>query len=127
MARNLAKKSVVKKTSKKVKVTSPKKIPAISKSYTKTELLQRLADHVELPKKKIVEVIETLQSIMFAHLKAGRPFCLPGVLKLTVVKKPATKARKGINPFTGEPTTFKPKPAHKKIKMKALSKLKGAV
>ena len=127
MAKKLAKKkSVTTKARKKAKVTSLKKSPSISKSYTKTELLQRLADSVELPKKKVVEVIETLQAIMYGHAKAGHAFSLPGVFKITVIKKAATKARKGINPFTKEPTTFKAKPARKVIKIKPLKKLKAA-
>lgn len=128
MAKKLAKKkSVTTKARKKAKVTSLKKIPSISKTYTKTELLQRLADSTELPKKKIVEVVEALQAVMYGHVKAGHSFSLPGVFKVTVVKKPATKARKGVNPFTGEPTTFKAKPARRVVKMKALKKLKSAV
>ncbi|MES2142642.1 MAG: HU family DNA-binding protein [Pseudomonadota bacterium] len=127
MAKKLAKpKPVTTKARKKAKVTPLKKTPSISKPYTKTELLQRLADSVELPKKKVVEVIETLQAIMYGHAKAGHAFSLPGVLKITVIRKAATKARKGINPFTKEPTTFKAKPARRMIKIKALKKLKAA-
>ena len=39
-------------------------------------------------------------------------------MKLTVKKKPATKARKGINPFTGEEMMFKAKPASKAAKVR---------
>ena len=125
MAKKLAKpKPVTTKARKKAKVTPLKKTPSISKPYTKTELLQRLADSVELPKKKVVEVIQTLQAIMYGHAKAGHAFSLPGVLKITVIRKAATKARKGINPFTGEEVMFKAKPAHKVVKVKALRKLK---
>lgn len=128
MAKKLAKKKpVTTKARKKAKATTLKKIPSISKSYTKTELLQHLAESVELPKKKVAEVIETLQAIMHGHVKAGHPFSLPGVFKVMVVKKPATKARKGTNPFTGELITFKAKPARKVVKMKPLKKLKAAV
>jgi hypothetical protein len=35
---------------------------------------------------------------------------------MVVVKKPATKEHKGINPFTGQETVFKAKPARKVIK-----------
>jgi nucleoid DNA-binding protein len=128
MAKKLAKKkSVTPKARKKAKVTSSKKIASINKSYTKTELIGCIVKHTELPKKKVVEVLETLQAVMHAHAKSGCPFSLPGQFKLTVVKKPATKARKGVNPFTGEPTTFKAKPARKIIKIKPLKKLKAAV
>ena len=51
-------------------------------------------------------------------------FTIPGLMKITTVKKPATKARKGINPFTGEETTFKAKPASVAVKVRPLKKLK---
>ena len=120
MAKKLAKKkSPPTKARKKSKIASGgKKISTVKKSFTKTELLQCLVESTELPKKKIAEVLESLQMIMHAHVKAGCAFAHPGMYKITVVKKPATKARKGINPFTGEPTTFKAKPARKVVKKK---------
>jgi nucleoid DNA-binding protein len=129
MAKKLAKKKpVTASMRKKAKVApSGKKIAAVSKSFTKTELMNCLCKHTELPKKKITEVMETLQAIMYAHAKSGTPFALPGILKITVVKKPATKQRKGINPFTGEPTVFKAKPPRKVVKIKPLKKLKATV
>ena len=63
---------------------------------------------------------------MEGHLKkrgAGQ-FTLPGLLKIVTQKKPATKARKGINPFTGEATTFAAKPARTMVKVRPLKKLK---
>ena len=51
-------------------------------------------------------------------------FTIPGILKITTVKKPARKARKGINPFTGEETMFKAKPASIAVKVRPLKKLK---
>ena len=129
MAKKLAKKkSPPTKARKKSKIASGgKKISTVKKSFTKTELLQCLVESTELPKKKIAEVLETLQAIMHAHVRAGCAFAHPGMYKITVVKKPATKARKGINPFTGEATTFKAKPARKVVKIKPLKKLKAAV
>jgi nucleoid DNA-binding protein len=128
MAKKLAKKkSVTTKARKKAKVTSSKKIASINKSFTKTDLLNCIVKHTELPKKKVVEVLETVQAVMHAHAKSGYPFSLPGQFKVTVVKKPATKQRKGVNPFTGEATIFKAKPARKVLKIKPLKKLKEAV
>ena len=51
-------------------------------------------------------------------------FTLPGLMKITTVKKPAVKARKGVNPFTGEETMFKAKPASVAVKVRPLKKLK---
>jgi DNA-binding protein HU-beta len=53
--------------------------------------------------------------------------CVPGLAKFVIVKKPATKAREGINPFTKEPTTFKAKPARKIIRARPVKAAKGAV
>ena len=52
---------------------------------------------------------------------------LPGLVRMVVVKKPATKERKGINPFTGEPTVFKAKPARKVIKARPVKAAKDAI
>ena len=52
---------------------------------------------------------------------------VPGLLKLTVAKKPATKERKGVNPFTGEEMVFKAKPASRRVKILALKGLKDKV
>ena len=52
---------------------------------------------------------------------------LPGLMKITVVRKPAPKARKGINPFTKEETMFKAKPARNVVKVRPLKALKDMV
>jgi nucleoid DNA-binding protein len=67
--------------------------------------------------------------VITAHITSKGPgsFTLPGLLKMIIQHKPATKARKGINPFTGEPTIFKAKPARRVIKIRALKKLKEMV
>jgi nucleoid DNA-binding protein len=74
-------------------------------------------------------VINSVQSVIEAHLSKKGPgvFTLPGIVKFRVIKKPATKARKGVNPFTGEPMTFKAKPARNVIKVRLLKNLKDTV
>ena len=54
----------------------------------------------------------------------AKAFTIPGLCKITLRHKPATKARKGINPFTGEETMFKAKPARNVVKIAALKNLK---
>ena len=61
------------------------------------------------------------------EISPGGLFNLVGLCKIKVVKKPATKARKGINPFTGEETVFKAKPARKAVKILPLKGLKDMV
>ena len=103
------------------------KKPKIVKSrYTKTQIIAEIAESTELSKKQISSVIDELGDVIERHIKkrACGEFVLPGLLKITTVKKKATKARKGINPFTGEETMFKAKPASTQVKIRPLKKLK---
>jgi nucleoid DNA-binding protein len=89
-------------------------------------MLAQISEATEVPKKQVQAVIDELTNIIEGHIKkkgAGE-FVLPGLLKITTVKKPATKARKGINPFTKEEVMFKAKPASTSVKVRALKKLK---
>jgi DNA-binding protein HU-beta len=94
---------------------------------TKSEILTQIAKETELSRKQVGEVFESLTGIVKKSLKGAGLFTLPGLLKMKVVKKPATKARQGVNPFTGETMTFKAKPASKKVRIAALKSLKSMV
>ncbi len=85
-----------------------------------------IAEDTDLTKKQVLEVVECLESIIERSLRKGAfgEFTMPGMMKITTVKKPAKKARKGINPFTGEETVFKAKPASVGIRVRALKRLK---
>lgn len=100
---------------------------AKKKALSKMELFTELSERTELSRKQVSSVFSNLDEIIAKSLKSSGVFTLPGLLKLKVVKKPATKARKGTNPFTGEEMTFKAKPASKKVKALALKKLKEMV
>jgi len=124
-------KSSNKKAVKAVKATAKKpvvskKLPSVSDPLTKGGIVKTLTDMTELTKKDILSVLDGLSTLIELHVKSRGPgkFIMPGLMKITVVKKPATPARKGINPFTGEPAVFKAKPARRVIKIRALSKLK---
>lgn len=130
-----AKKAPVKKAAAKkapakkapVKVDAPaRKITAIRERYNKTQIISQIADNTELSKKQVQSVLDELAAVIEGHIKkrACGEFVLPGLLKVQTVKKPATKARKGINPFTGEETMFKAKPATTNVKVRPLKKLK---
>ncbi len=101
----------------------------IKEKYTKSQILAELSDKSGLSKKEIGTVLEGLSDIIERHIKkkAVGEFTLPGLLKITTVHKKAQKARKGINPFTGEETTFKAKPARTVVKVRPLKKLKEMV
>ncbi len=72
-------------------------------------------------------VLESLGDQIKKSLKGNGVFTLPGLCKMRVVKKAATKAREGVNPFTGEKMTIKAKPASKKVRIRALKNLNEMV
>jgi nucleoid DNA-binding protein len=94
--------------------------------YTKTQILDQIAGETELSRKQVAAVLESLGDVIEGHIKkrAVGEFVLPGLLKITTVRKPAVKARKGINPFTKEEAMFKAKPATTVVKVRPLKKLK---
>lgn len=130
-AKKAAKKPVAKKAAKKAapaaKTTAPaRKTTPIGKKYTKTQILNDISERTMLTKKQVDSVLDELGSLMNRHVKKGGAgeFTLPGLLKVKTVKKPARKARKGTNPFTGEATVFKARPASTGVKVLALKALK---
>jgi DNA-binding protein HU-beta len=101
----------------------------MTKIMSKSELIQKIAElHSDkLTRKDVNNVIGSLAAVGYKELKKAGAFLVPGFAKFVVVKKPATKARQGINPFTKEPTTFKAKPARKIIKARPVKAVKDAV
>ena len=100
------------------------------KPPTKSEIYAQIVADTGLTRKDVAAVFDSLNSQIKKNL-GGRAapgmFTLPGLMKMRVVKKPATKARKGVNPFTGEEMMFKAKPASKAVKVTALKGLKDMV
>lgn len=123
-----AKKPAAKKVAKTKTTASATRAKAASvkAAMTKTQILNEIADNTGLARKQVQEVLDSLSDIINRHVKknAAGQFTLPGLLKVKVVRKPATRARKGINPFTGEETIFKAKPARNVVKILPLKKLK---
>jgi DNA-binding protein HU-beta len=100
----------------------------MAKMMTKSELIQKITDqHSDLTKKDVKAVMETLATVAYKELKKTGAFLLPGFAKFVVIKKPATKERAGINPFTKEPTVFKARPARKIIRARPVKAAKDAV
>ncbi len=94
---------------------------------TKSQLIEQISTTTELAKKDVKGVLETLATVGYKELKKNGMFVVPGFAKFVVIKKPATKARKGTNPFTGEPMTFKAKPARKIVRARPVKAAKEAV
>jgi len=123
--------AVKKKAAAKKKVAKKKVAVAstVKKPPTKSEILNHIAGETELSRKEVSAVLDSLSGLIEKNLKARGPgfFNMPGLLKIKVVKKPAVKARKGTNPFTGEEMMFKAKPARKVVKVLPLKGLKDMV
>lgn len=102
----------------------------IRKPPTKSEIYATIVEDTGLTRKDVAAVFDSLNAQIKKSLGgrgAAGMFTIPGLLKMRVVKKPAKKARKGVNPFTGEEMMFKAKPASKVVKAAPLKALKDMV
>jgi len=121
------KKAAAKKVpTKTVAKKRPAKVKAIQEKLTKTQIVAGIADNTGLTKKQVGDVIGELEKLIEGSIKKRSvgEFTIPGLMKIMTVRKPAVKARKGINPFTGEETMFKAKPASTAVKIRPLKKMK---
>ena len=100
-----------------------------AKAATKSAMYQELSTATGLTRKQVGSVFDALSELIKNHLGKKGPgvVTIPGLLKLKLVKKKATPARKGRNPFTGEEMMFKAKPARTVVKPLALKSLKEMV
>lgn len=95
---------------------------------TKTELERAVADAAGVEKRTAAAVLDALEQVVTKNVRRGDAVTIrPGFIKVTRRDVKARKARKGINPFTGEETVFKARPASKTAKVTALKKLKDSV
>jgi len=108
-------------------VAKKKAVPVAKKPPTKAEIINQIADKTGQTKKDVGAVFDELNVIIKKSLKSAGEFTMPGLMKVRVVKKPATKARLGKNPFTGEEITIKAKPARKAVKVSPLKGLKDMI
>jgi nucleoid DNA-binding protein len=100
-----------------------------AKPMSKSEIVAGIAETTGLAKKQVSSVLEAMAGQIQKSLGRSGPgvYTVPGLMKLIVVRKPATKAHKGVNPFTGEETMFKAKPARNVVKIRPLKSLKDMV
>ena len=94
---------------------------------TKSQLVDQIAKLQELAKKDVKAMMEALAEVGYKELKKNGVFVVPGFAKFVVIKKAATKARKGINPFNGQEMMFKAKPARKIVRARPVKAAKMAV
>jgi len=100
-----------------------------AKAMSKSEVISGIADATGLTNKQVSSVFEAMTGQIKKSLGRSGPgaYMIPGLMKLVVVRKPATEAHKGINPFTKEETIFKAKPARNVVKIRPLKNLKDMV
>lgn len=122
---------MAKKTTKKTAAAAaPKKVTAIAKTQTKSEILSAIAEETELTKKQVADVFSSLNTLIIRHIKkrGSGEFTIPDTgVKIRRARKPARKARMGRNPATGEEMKIAAKPASTTVKAVPLKALKDIV
>ncbi len=127
-AKKKAKKAAKKKATKKA-AAPVKNVKAIREPYNQKQIIDHLMADTGLSRKEVRSVLDGLKDIIEGHIKprgAGE-FTYPGLMKVVRVIKPATKARPGRNPFTGEEIMIKAKPKSKGVRVRPLAGMKKMV
>jgi nucleoid DNA-binding protein len=94
---------------------------------TKAQLIEAISESSQISKNDVKSVFDHLATVGYKELNESGEFVIPGFVKMSVVNKPATEARSGVNPFTKEPMEFAAKPASKSVKASPLKVVKDAV
>ena len=104
-----------------------KKMKPIKTKLTKSQVFELLAEDSGVAKSDVKKDWGSLERVMEASIskRGSGQFTLPGLMTVTTVRRPAIKARRGINPFTKEETWFKAKPASTGVRIRALKKMKS--
>ena len=109
------------------KAVEAKKMKPVKTKLSKSQMFEALAEDSGVTKSEVKKVWGSLERLIEASIceRGYGQFTLPGLMKVTTVRRPAIKARRGINPFTKEETWFKAKPASTGVRIRALKKMKG--
>jgi len=109
------------------KVVEAKKMKPVKTKLSKSQMFEALAEDSGVTKSEVKKVWGSLERLIEASIceRGYGQFTLPGLMKVTTVRRPAIKARRGINPFTKEEIWFKAKPATTGVRIRALKKMKG--
>jgi nucleoid DNA-binding protein len=109
------------------KAVEAKKMKPVKTKLTKSQMFELLADDSGVAKSDVKKVWGALERVIEASIskRGSGQFTLPGLMKVTTVRRPAVKARRGINPFTKGETWFKAKPASTAVRIRALKKMKS--
>ena len=111
------------------KAVEAKKMKPVKTKLSKSQMFEALAEDSGVTKSEVKKVWGSLERLIEASIgeRGYGQFTLPGLMKVTTVRRPAIKARRGINPFTKEEIWFKAKPATTGVRIRALKKMKGFV
>ena len=109
------------------KAVEAKKMKPVKTKLSKSQMFEALAEDSGVTKSEVKKVWGSLERLIEASIceRGYGQFTLPGLMKVTTVRRPAIKARRGINPFTKEEIWFKAKPASTGVRVRALKKMKG--
>ena len=102
-----------------------KRAGALSKSALVNAVVEASGD--DISRRQVKAILDAMASVGYKELKRNGIFTVPGFAKFRVVKKPATKAREGVNPFTKQPMTFAAKPASKSVRARPIKAIKDAL
>ena len=129
--RSTTRRTTKKKTTARRKTTRRKttKKSSANRPRTKSQIFGEIAEQTELTRSDVAAVFDAMEELIRKDLGRRGPgqFTVPGLMKVVKQHKPRRPARRGINPFTGEETTFKAKPAHNVVKVRPLKALKEMV
>merc|ERR1711874_797681 len=108
-----------------IAMVAMKAMKAKQAGMTASGAYSAVAETTGLKPKQVKETMEALVALAAKELKAHGNFKIGGAFNLKL--KPATKARKGVNPFTKEPCVFKAKPASQTVRALPMKKFKEMI
>jgi DNA-binding protein HU-beta len=94
---------------------------------TQTQLADAVADRAGLSRADAKRALTALEDVVLEQIGEAEKVKIGSLVQLTVRVKPATKARQGRNPATGEEITISAKPASVDVRARALAKTKSAL
>jgi DNA-binding protein HU-beta len=94
---------------------------------TQSQLADAVADRAGLSRADAKRALAALEDVVLEEIGNAEKVKIGSLVQLTVRLKPASKARKGRNPATGEEITIAAKPASVDVRARALAKTKTAL
>ena len=104
------------KAMKVMKSMKARKAMTVMKTYSIA------AGMVGLTPKQVREIVEAMMALAAKQVQSVGAFKIAGAINRKLKKRPATAARKGVNPLTKEPCVFKAKKASQTLRATAMKK-----